>query len=460
MTQILTKQNYPQPQPPPEKLFTGIFLRWSALTTTEKVVCANIVLLPVWWFVGLTNYLPLSLCLGIVLYERRRYGRVRLKRPSWVVIALFAFLVYGYIDTVLISLHAYPSIDIPPDVKLNPNRLIKSLFGFAYPFLVWYVQSNKIRVRLEVVAWAFSVSIVQMLLIWLVVQIFPGIANNPPRSLYAMLTGKSGFDPENNISGWGNYLVVYYEGRFRFFFAHNQICAAFLGFAGLIALDLKNRVWSLSLLGTSLFLLSLTATRSSWLAFPAVVLIYFGLFFAKMGKAWIMLTILAVVSFVTLSLPPVTNLMFNTSTEMAQSVANARAGSTEIRALVYKETLERIPHKPLFGHKVEGPPAIQGNAAFFVQDSGIRIGSHSFILGNLLYQKGLLGTGIFFAAWGGLLGWFYQTGAKRPMCWFPVLMFFFLQCFVTILNPININTLLLMIIFCSQQKSIRGVRYG
>ena len=460
MTQISTRQRNSQPQFPQEKLFAGIFLRWSALTVTEKVVCANIVLLPVWWLVGLVNYMPLLFCLAIFYYEWSRYGRLSFKRPSWAVIALFAFYAYGYIDTVLVSLHAYPSIDIPSELQLNSNKLIKSLFEFAVPILVWHIQSNKYKVRLEVVTWAFSVSVVQMLFILVAVQLLPGIIDNPPRTIYAILTGKTGFDEADGVNGWSNYLVVYHDGRFRFFFAHNQICAAFLGFVGLIALDLKNRVWSLTLLASSLFLLSLTATRSSWLAFPAVLLIYYMLVFAKMGQAWLMLSILAIVSFATLSLPPVTNLIHDTTTNVAQGVANARAGSTEIRGLVYKETLERIPNKPIFGHKTQGPPAIEGNAAFYVQDSSIRIGSHSFILGDLLYQKGLLGAGLFFTAWLGLLGWFDRMRAKRPLCWFPVLIFFFLQCLVASLSPIGMNTLLLMMIFCSQPNSIRGVRHA
>ncbi len=460
MTQIITRQKYPQPQRPPEKLFTGIFLRWSALTLSEKVVCANIVLFPIWWIVGLSNYMPLFLSLGIVFYEWQHYGEIRLKHPSWVVIALFVFHGYLYVDTLLVYLGVYWTIDIPPDLVVNSNNLIKSAFQFSIPFLVWYVQSNKIRVRLEVVAWSFSVSLLQMLFAWLVVLIFPEIINNPPRTLYAVLTGKSGFDKEEGISGWGNYLVLFEEGRFRFFFAHNQICAGFLGFVGLIALDLKNRFWSLLLLATSIFLLSLTATRSSWLAFPAVVLIYLMLKLSEMGKAWLPWTVLTLLTFFTISFPPTTNLISNVATDVSQGVASARAGSTEIRGLVYQETLERIPDKIIFGHKVQGAPAIQGNAAFYVQDSGIRIGSHSFILGDLLYQQGIVGTGLFFAAWGSLLGWFYQTRTNRPMCWLSVLMFYFLQCIVASLNPINLNTLLLIMIFSSKQKSVLGVRHA
>lgn len=263
-----------------ERLFSGIWLRWDALTKTEKIVCSNIILIPLWWYLGLFVYLPVLLLLGIAVYEWRHYGGLRLKQPSWLVIALFAFEAYKFIDLLCLYLGVYWTLELPSDFAISTNDLIKGTFGFCFPFWVWYIQSHKVKVRLEVVSWAFSVSIVQILLTWLAVQLFPGIVSNPPRTLYAVLTGKSGFE-EGDVNGWSNYLVLYYEGRYRFFFGHNQICAAFLSFAGLLALDLKNRWWTIWLLATSIFLLSLTATRSTWLAFPTVVLIYFMLVLPK-----------------------------------------------------------------------------------------------------------------------------------------------------------------------------------
>ncbi len=445
MTQILTRQNYPQPQQPPEKLFTGIFLRWSALTLSEKVVCANIVLVPVWWFVGITQYMLLFLSLGIVFYEWRRYGRLRLKSPSLVVIALFAFYAYGYIDNFLISFDAYPSIDIPPDLELNPNIRIKGLFSFAIPFLVWYIQSNNAKVRLEVVAWACSVSVIQMLLGWLIFQFaFPGWIDHPPRNLYAILTGKRTFTP-GDVGGWTNYLAFYDEDRVRFFFGHYQAAAAFLGFVSLIAVELKNRVWSCLLLAICIFLLILIGSRSVWLALPAALSIRFFLTLVKLRLTALVFAFLAIFSFATLSLTPVTEMIFATYTDTASTVADARAGSTEARSKVYKATLERIPDKPIFGHKVEGPPAMEGPSVFVFNPP--RIGSHSFILGELLYKKGLIGMGIFAAFWASLLVWFYETRRGRPMCWFPILALFTLQSAVTILQfSMIMGTLLCMLI--------------
>ncbi len=459
MNQISTRQNYSHTHPPPEKLFTGIFLRWSALTATEKVVCANIVLLPVWWLLGLINYLLPFLSLGIILYEWRRYRKLSLKRPSWAVIALFAFYAYDYIDTLFVFLDAYPSIEIPSDLVVNPNSLVKSVFQFSIPFLVWYIQSKNLRVRLQVVAWACSVSVIQMLLGWLVFQFaFPGWIDNPPRNLYAILTGKSKFTP-GDVGGWTNYLAFYDEDRVRFFFGHYQAAAAFLGFVGLIAVELKNRIWSCLLLATCVFLLILIGSRSVWLALPAALSIRFFFTLVKLRLTALVFAFLAIFSFATLSFTPVTDMIFATYTDTASAVADARAGSTEARSKVYKGTLERIPDKPIFGHKVEGPPALEGPSVFVFNPP--RIGSHSFILGNLLYKKGLLGLGIFVTFWTSLLTWFYETRRGRPICWVPILALFSLQSAVTILQfTMIIGTLLCMLLHQPTQASLRPLARG
>ena len=450
MTQIITRQNYPQPQQQsPEKLFTGIFLRWKALTVTEKVVCGNIVLVPVWWFVGITQYMLLFLSLGIVFYERRRYGIVRLKRPSLIVIALFAFYAYGYVDNFLISFDAYPSIDIPPGMELNPNSLIKGLFSFAIPFLVWYVQSNKVRVRLEVVVWACSVTIIQMLLGYLIFQFaFPGIMENPPRTLYAVLTGKGRFNPED-VNGWGNYLIffesLHNETRFRFFFDHYQTAATFIAFTALLAFDLKNRLWSLLLIVACCFLLNLAAARAIWVAFLPAVFVRYCCIWVKARSGWLFLAFFAIVSFITLSISPVTNEVLNIYTDTQQLVGNARAGSTEARAKVYNETLERIPDKIIFGHKVPGPKARKGPSVLITEPP--RIGTHSFILGSLLYQKGLVGTGIFATFWASLIIWLYKTRVGRPLGCFLVLLMLTLTSVVSIIHfTMTTSTLLCMLI--------------
>ena len=438
--------NCPQPNPPPEKLFTGILIRWDALTPTEKIVCANIVLLPVWWSVGIMNYLLLSLALGIIIYEWRRDRRVSLKRPSWAVIALLAFYAYDFLDTLLITLGVYWTIDIPSDLAINPNNVVKAVFQFSVPFLVWYIQSNNVKVRLEVVAWAVSVSVIQMFFGWLLVQFaFPGWIDNPPRNLYAMLTGKGSFNP-NDVGGWTNYLAFYDEDRVRFFFGHYQAAAAFLGFVSLVAVDLKNRLWSCLLLATCALLLILIGSRSVWLSLPIALGIRLFLTAIKLRLTALVFAFLACFSFTSLSLTPITDMIFATYNDTASAVAQARAGSTEARSKVYKATLAEIPKRPIFGHKVEGSPAIGGASVFVAIPP--RIGSHSFILGDLLYKKGAVGMVLFATFWASLIAWFYETQDTRPTCWFPILALFTLQSAVTIIQfTMAVCTLLCMLLY-------------
>ncbi len=441
------------PHPPPQKLFTGIFLRWQVLTAAEKVVCANIVLLPVWWLVGITNYLLLFLSLGIVLYEWLHYEKLSLQRPSWAVIALFAFYAYESIDTLFVFLDAYPTIDIPSNVVVSSNNVIKSFFQFSIPFLVWYIQSNNIKVRLKVVAWACSISIIQMFLGWLIFQFaFPSWIDNPPRNLYAILTSKRNFTP-GDVGGWTNYLAFYDEDRVRFFFGHYQAAAAFLGFVSLIAVELKNRIWSCLLLAGCVFLLILIGSRSVWLALPAALSLRLFVTLVRLRLTALVFGCLAIFSFATLSFTPVTKMIFATFTDTASTVAEARAGSTEARSKVYQATLEKIPDKPVFGHKVEGEPARGGPVVFVVEPP--RIGSHSFILGDLLYKKGLLGLGLFVTFWTSLIVWFYETGRDRPICWISILALFSLQSAVTIIQfSMIMGTLLCMLIHQPSQTRL------
>lgn len=434
------------PQPPSEKLFSGVWLRWSVLTTAEKIVCANIILLPVWWLIGITNYLLLFMALGIILNEWLHYQKLNLKRPSWAVIALFAFYAYDFLDTLLITLDAYWTIDIPSGSNISFNNVVKSAFQFSIPFLIWYIQSNKIKVRLEAIAWAVSISVIQMFFGWLVVKfVLTGWIDSPPRNLYAILTRKGSFNPED-VGGWTNYLAYYDEERVRFFFGHYQAAAAFLGFVSLVATDLKNRLWSCLLLAACAFLLILIGSRSVWLSLPIALAIRLFLTAIKLNLTALMLAFIAFFSFATLSFTPITEMMFASVDDTASAVAEARAGSTEARSKVYQATLAEIPERPIFGHKVYGPPALGGASVFVAKPP--RIGTHSFILGDLLYVKGAIGILIFASFWISLIGWFYQTRQARPDCWFPILALFTLQSAVTVVQlTMVIGTLLCMLLY-------------
>lgn len=443
-----------------ESLFSGVWIHWSYLNAAERLVCAIIVLMPLWWVLGLVRYILELVTLGLVLYEWRRYGGLRLKRPSLVVLALFAYYIYEFAGTFLLFFDAHPLAVLPPDVVRQPIDLIESGFSaLLLPYLVWYIQSNNVRVRLEVVAWAFSVSVVQMLAVWFVVHfVFAEAPYNPPPTLLGLLTGKS----KQYARGIGNasYLVLYWPNdnaigglaRFYSFFYHPEYFGLFVSVVGILALDIKNRLWSLLLFAASVFLVGLSGTRAVWIAFPVVMVIRLLLVTGKFGGPRLIFTLIAIMSFTTLSLPSITDAVINNYTNTATSVANFRAESTEDRLAGYKETVDRVVDNPvnfLLGHEVAGPrPTALG--------SGVEIGSHSFILGSLLYKGGLVVTGFFMTFWASLIIWLYRTRMGRPVCCFLILLLLSIT-FVTMLfgyiAPLAI--LLSMIIRKPAIKSLR-----
>lgn len=424
MTQKLYKPVASSWKPQDDSPFSGIWIRWSALNIAERFVCANITLLPVWWVLGLFGYMSVLILMSIVLYEWRYHGGLRLKSPSLAVIALFAYYAYNYLDTFLLFFDAHPLAALPSDAIKKPDDLVQSALSFVLPCLIWYIQSNDVRVRLKVVAWACSVSIVQMLIGWLLFQfVFPGAFEPPPLSLYGMLTGKGAY---LRGSGRGNYLTFYEDGRLQFFFNGYQSCSIFLSFIGLLALNLKNRLWSLLLLVACVFLAVLVGSRSVLLAFPAALFIHYLFMATKVKETWLLFALVAMISFITLSVPPVTNLVFGAYTGTTTSVNGLRPRSSEVRGEIYQETLERIPDKLLLGHKVEGQNTLS-NAL----KTDPKLGSHSFILGDLLYQGGLVSLVLFMTFWVSLMTWLYNTRVGRPTCWLSIMVLFILVLAVT-----------------------------
>lgn len=144
-------------------LFSGIWIRWQALTGAERFVCANIVLLPVWWVVGYL-LMALLLPLGVILYELRKYGELRLKRPNLPVVALLAFATYQVVQAFIFRLFGAPG--------LASTLQSAAMLSYCPAFWLWYIQSNNIRIRLEVVAWACTVSVIQMLGFWFAIEFF------------------------------------------------------------------------------------------------------------------------------------------------------------------------------------------------------------------------------------------------------------------------------------------------
>jgi len=440
-------------------LFSGIWIRWRTLNAAERLICAIIVLMPLWWILGLVRYILDFAAVGIAFYEWRRYGAIRLKRPSIVVIALFAYYAYEYVGGLLLFFDAHPLATLPPDTIRQPLDLVQSTTNFFFPGLIWYIQSNNVRVRLPAVAWACSVSVVQNLAVWLFVHFVMAEATyNAPPTLLGLLTGKTA----EYARGIGNasYLVLYWPNdnafggmaRFYSFFYHPELFGLFVAVIGLLALDIKNRLWSLLLFSSSVFLIGLSGTRAVWVAFPVALVIRFLFVTGRFGGPQLILTLMAVMSFATFSLPPVTNLVLDRYTNTATSVANFRAQSTSDRLAGYQATLEGVLDDPVnfvLGHEVKGPrPTALG--------AGVEIGSHSFLLGSLLYQGGLFATGLFMTFWASLIMWLYRTRAGRPVCCFLILLFLSITFVTMLLGYIAPLAILLSMVLRNPTKKLKG----
>jgi len=389
-----------------DRLLNGMLIRWSALTQSERLVCLSIVLIPLWWIVG-WSYQLLMLTIGIAVYEFLQNGGFRLQRPSIIASSAFAFGLYRLVS---FSVHLG---------ELTPHLILSQLNGWiCCGLLIWYVQSKNIQVRPLVVVWAFSIVVIQMLVFWLIFHfVLREPSYNPPLSLFGLLTNKK----EDYIpgAGPGNYLVPYNPkdkalaglSRFSFFFPDPQSFAMVISYIGILALDIKNRRWSLLLFSACIFLLILSGTRSNWIVFPVLII---WRYLWTLSKAWgpvLLCSLIAVASFITFSIPPATDFLSNRLTHTATATGKYRADSTETRQKVYSRTLDAVVNEPdnlLFGHGVPGPTVLPGYAP-------AQIGTHNFILGTLIYQSGLVGTGVFLTFWVSLIMWFYNTRTHRPL---------------------------------------------
>ena len=392
-------------------------IRWSALKQAERFVLVTILTLPFWWILGI-GYLSLGVTLSIIIYEVFWGKGFKLKKPSLLVLSGFAFGLY-----LIAALSYYRGGG-------NPG-VITSLFAdwCCTALIIWYVQSYRIRVRLEVIAWGLSVLVGEMVLFWLIIQFALGTPRfDPPRSLIGLLTSKS----ERFIPGVGNtnYLMPYLQkdksigglGRFVFFFPGPEAMSLATAFIALLSLDLKNRAWSIALCSASVLLMLLSGTRSTWIMFPMTVGVRYFLIMARLSGVATMFAVLSLISFLTLSVPQTTDLLRNTFSNTTEATSGFRADSTKVRHKIYERTIDSIITESdylLFGHGVTGPTVLPGYAPAM-------IGSHSFLLGSLLYRSGLVGTGVFVTYWLSLISWFYQTRRSRPSCCiFVFLMFSF-----------------------------------
>lgn len=383
-------------------------MRWGALTVGERFVCANIILIPVWWVLGIYKYMTFILLSCVLLYEWSRHGEIRLKLPSTPVVALFAFGIYQVAQ--ILTNYANPE---------RPSIGGVFLTWFSYALLLWYIQSNNIKFRVEAIAWACTVSVLQMIGFWFLLQfVLPDSLFKPPiiPTVFALLTGKAEEEGIFLAPYQGDLGNVY---RLSLFFASAQFLSLVVGCIGLIALEIKNRIWSVLLLIGCVFLIVLTYSRSVWVVFPIVVWLryLFGTYSQPRNRT-IIFALMAVISFTVLSTPPITSLLVDGYTNLTRNVAEMRAESTEQRSEIYRQTWEAVQENPLWGHVGKGKPISLASPQQNV------VGSHSVILGALLYNNGFVGTGIFAFFWVSLFTWLYKHRAGRPLTCFCVMIMY------------------------------------
>ncbi|MBW4689886.1 MAG: O-antigen ligase family protein [Komarekiella atlantica HA4396-MV6] len=403
-----------------QQLFSGILIRWQVLSHAEKVVCLGIILIPLWWIIS-WGMMLLFCVIGIAIYELWNHKTIRLSKPSLEVIAILFFAIYTVIS------RGTNSREVTLRLLLDP------LFDFGSAgLLLWYIQSHKIRIRLQVIAWAFSIVICLMVLWWAFFHfVLSEPYYTPPRTLYALFTDKAAYNP-NQLTSVGGFLVPYYPddksfaglARHTFFFPHPTVSSFAIGFAGLIFLDLKNRYVSLGLASICVLLILIAQTRNAWVALSIVFVVRWLIISGKERGITFILILFSITIFATFSIPQGTDYVTETYTNSVEATSNLRKESTEGRQLIYERTWERFIEEPLFGHGVNGPSVTPGYEF-------ARIGTESFILGTLFYKSGLLGTGAFLIFYISFLGKLYQTRHDRPICSFMMLLYLSLASTVT-----------------------------
>ncbi|MEH1801557.1 MAG: O-antigen ligase family protein [Nostoc sp.] len=403
-----------------QKLFSNILIRWQVLSHAEKVVYLGIILIPLWWVIS-WGMMLFFWVIGIAIYELYNYKIIRLSKPSLEVIAILLFSFYRIVSLAVNSEDI--TLRLLLDVLLN--------FGSA-GLLLWYIQSQKIRVRLEVVTSAFFIVICLMLVWWAFFHfVLSEPYYTPSKTLYALFMDKGVYHP-NQLGSVGNFLVPYYPAdkgfaglaRHTFFFPHPTVSSFVIGFAGLTFLDIKNRYFSLVLASICALLILIAQTRNAWLALSTVLIIRWLFVSGKERGITFLIMLFAITIFTTFSIPQVTDYVTETYTHSIEATNNLRKESTEGRQLIYERTWEQFLEEPLVGHGVNGAAVVPGYEF-------AKIGTESFILGSLFYKSGLLGTGVFIIFFISFLAQLYKTRHDRPICCFMMLLYLTLASSVT-----------------------------
>jgi O-Antigen ligase len=402
-----------------QNLFHGPWLRWIELTPSEKFVCTFIILTPIWWFIG-WSYNWFLIVGSILLLQQFQGKSLQLKRPSWLVIFGFSSHLYRSATSILNS------------SSVSPNIWVGLLAGMCFYSIIWHIESSDIRIRIEVIAWAISALVVELLVFWIIFQIILRAPNfTPPRSLVSQFLDKSARYVKGD--GASNYLLPYWPEdklpaglcRFAFFYPVPEDFGLISGSIGVFSLEIKNRYWRIALFCLGVFLLFVSGTRMAWIAFSAVLALRYIIITSKAWGMSAMFALLGLSCFLMLSVPQITDTVFNTYSQTTESTSDFRRDSSEVRKKIYRRTWEELTSGPeadseklLLGRGVFGPTVLPGFEP-------ARIGSHSFILGNLLYRQGLIGTLIFLFFWISLITKLVLDRRRRPL--FSILMVVFMS---------------------------------
>jgi O-Antigen ligase len=431
-------------------LFSGPWLRWRELTPSEKFVCAFVILTPVWWFIGWT-YVWFLITGAILSYQLWKGKGLGLKRPSLLVIFGISFNIYRSATSILNSTD-----------DIRPSTWIGVIVGICFYLIIWYIESRDIRIRIEVIAWAISALVLELLIFWVVVQLILRAPHFvPPRSLISQFLDRS----ERYIKGNGssNYLLPYWPedklpgglARFAFFYPVPEDFGLISAPIGIFALELKNRYWRAVLFCAGIFLLFISGTRMAWIAFLAVLILRYILLTSKRWGIAAMFALIGLVCFLMLSVPQITDTAVKTYTQTTESTSNFRKDSSEVRSKIYERTWEEItsePDKLLLGRGVYGSGVLPGFEP-------AKVGSHSFLLGTLLYRNGLFGTLIFLIFWLFFSAKLISTQDRRPL--FSVLLVVFMSLtFPTMELTLGHNFLILLALLVSTKQSPKSFPTG
>jgi O-antigen ligase len=242
--------------------------------------------------------------------------------------------------------------------------------------------------------------------------------------------------------------------RFSFFFPFPEDFALLTGLISLLALDLKERFWRWPLFIVGFFLMFLSGTRSVWLILPVVLLLRYLIVAGQRWGTSLLLGLVGLTCFISLSFTPVTDYLTDTYNLVSESTGNMRKDSTEVRSLIYQRTWEAIVEEPsdfVVGRGIPGPTVLPGYEP-------AKVGSHSFILGTLLYRTGIIGTVSFLGYWVTYILKLYQTRDTRPIC--ALLMLLYLSVALLSMDVSMINYILILVVMLDDTKVPLNYQFG